>query len=63
MISQEQIAVVLKCLPREFSIDELVDKLLLVEKIEVAIRQVEQGKTYSTEEAKELLRQWSKWKY
>jgi hypothetical protein len=59
MISQEQIAVVLKALPREFSIDELVDKLILIEKIEDAIGQGERGETYSTEEARQLLRQWS----
>ena len=60
MISQEQISVVLKDLPREFSIDELVDKLILVEKIEEAIKQGERGERYSTEEARELLRQWSR---
>lgn len=60
MISQEQISVVLKDLPHEFSIDELVDKLILVEKIEEAIKQGERGETYSTQEARELLRQWSK---
>ena len=60
MISQEQISLVLKDLPREFSIDELVDKLILVEKIEEAIKQGERGEMYSTEEARELLRQWSR---
>ncbi|MBF9219912.1 hypothetical protein [Hymenobacter ruricola] len=60
MISQEQISVVLKDLPSQFSIDELVDKLIFIEKIEDAIRQGERGETYSTEEARELLRQWSK---
>jgi hypothetical protein len=60
MISQEQISVVLKDLPPQFSIDELVDKLIFIEKIEDAIRQGERGETYSTEEARELLRQWSK---
>ncbi|WP_310394007.1 hypothetical protein [Hymenobacter sp.] len=50
----------MKDLPREFSIDELVDKLILVEKIEEAIGQGERGETYSTQEAKDLLRQWSK---
>ena len=48
MISQEQIVIVLKCLPDKFSIDELIDKLILVEKIEEAIGQVERGETYST---------------
>lgn len=60
MITQEQIAVVLKDLPTEFSIDELMDKLILVEKIREAIQQGERGETYSTAEARELLRQWSK---
>ena len=60
MISQEQISVILKDLPHEFSIDELVDKLILVEKIEEAIKQCERGETCSTEEARALLRQWSK---
>ena len=60
MISQEQISVILKDLPHEFSIDELVDKLILVEKIDEAIKQCERGETYSTEEARALLRQWSK---
>lgn len=60
MITQEQIAVVLKDLPTEFSIDELMDKLILVEKIRDAMQQGERGETYSTEEAREMLRQWSK---
>lgn len=60
MITQEQISVVLKDLPAEFSIDELMDKLILVEKIKDAVQQGERGETYSTEEARELLRQWSK---
>ena len=60
MITQEQISVVLKDLPAEFSIDELMDKLILVEKIRDAIQQGERGETYSTAEARELLRQWSK---
>ena len=60
MITQEQISVVLKDLPTEFSIDELMDKLILVEKIRDAMQQGERGESHSTEEARELLRQWSK---
>lgn len=59
MITQAQISVVLKDLPAEFSIDELMDKLILVEKIKDAVQQGERGETYSTEEAREILRQWS----
>ena len=60
MITQEQISVVLKDLPSEFSIAELVDKLILIEKIKEAIAQGERSETHSTEEAREILRKWQK---
>lgn len=56
MITQAQILVVLKDLPAEFSIEELMDKLILIEKIEDAVQQGERGETYSTEEAKQLVK-------
>ena len=60
MITQKQVAVVLQTLPQAFSIAELVDKLILVEKIEQGIREGERGETYSSAEARKLLRQWLK---
>ena len=56
MITQEQISVVLKDLPAEFSIDELMDKLILIEKIRDAMQQGERGETYSTLEARHLIK-------
>lgn len=57
MITQDQISVVLADLPQEFSIDELMDKLILIEKIREGMEQAARGETCSTEEARELLRQ------
>ena len=60
MRTLEKITTAAKDLPAEFSIDQLVDKLILLEKIEEALGQAERGETYTTEEAQQLLKQWAK---
>jgi predicted transcriptional regulator len=47
-------------MPEEFSIDELMEKLFVLNKIEIGLKQAEKGESYTTEEAKKLLREWSK---
>ncbi|MEO1053491.1 MAG: hypothetical protein AAFX87_22845 [Bacteroidota bacterium] len=46
-------------LPEEFSTEELMDKLLFVEKVEKGLEDVEQGKVISLDEAKERIK--NKW--
>lgn len=60
MLTLEKITTAAKDLPAEFSIDQLVDKLILLEKIEEGLGQAERGETYTTEEARQLLKQWAK---
>jgi Zn-dependent alcohol dehydrogenase len=59
MLTLEKITLAAKDLPTEFSIDQLVDKLILLEKIEEALKQTERGETFSTEEARQQLKQWA----
>jgi len=47
-------------MPDQFSIDELMDKLILLQKIEAGLKQSREGEVYSSKEAKEMLKQWSK---
>jgi len=47
-------------MPDKFSIDELMDKLILLQKIETGLEQSKRGEIYSTQEAREMLKQWSK---
>jgi len=47
-------------MPDKFSVDELIDKLILLQKIEKGLEQSEKGEVYSTQEAKEMLNQWLK---
>jgi predicted transcriptional regulator len=47
-------------MPESFSIDELIDKLVFIEKIEKGLEQSEKGEVYTSEQAKEMLKKWSK---
>jgi predicted transcriptional regulator len=47
-----QILETLESLPEEFTIDELVDKLIIIERINKGLRDIEEGKSMSHEEAK-----------
>ena len=60
MITKDQVINSLREMPAQFSIDELMDKLILLQKIDIGLEQSKQGDVYSSHEAKEMLKQWSK---
>ena len=45
-------------LPDEFSIDELIERLLLIETIENGRRQYQEGKIPSSEDVKKQMAEW-----
>ena len=58
MITKDQVINSLKEMPTQFSIDELMDKLILLQKIDIGLEQSKQGEVYSSLEAKEMLKRW-----
>lgn len=58
MLKKETLLQTLKDLPDQFSMEELFERIILLQKIELGIGQSNQGKVYSTSEAKDLLRKW-----
>lgn len=50
----------LKDMPQNFELDELIERLLVLDKIEKGRQDVESGKTFSHEEAKGKLNKWLK---
>jgi hypothetical protein len=55
MLTKSQVEKTLIDLPYTFSIDEIMDKLILISKIEEGLDDVKTGKVYSTKEAKAIL--------
>lgn len=60
MLVKEKVLETIRSLPDEFSLDELVDRLILLEKINTGLQEVGEGKIVSQEEAKERMKKWQK---
>ena len=48
-------------LPDSFTIDELIDQLIFVEKVEEGIKQSNDGKTISNDDVKSMIEKWSRY--
>ncbi len=46
-------------LPDSFTIDELIERLIFVEKVEEGIKQSDEGKTISNDDVKSMIEKWS----
>ncbi|WP_066833655.1 hypothetical protein [Rufibacter ruber] len=58
MVSKIKVLESVQALPDHFSIDELVERLIIVQKIEEGQRQAKEGKVNTTQEAKDKLAKW-----
>ncbi len=60
MLIKEKVLEAIQSLPAQFSIDDLVERLIVLHKIETGLKQAAEGKTLTTQEAKEKLQKWLK---
>jgi hypothetical protein len=60
MLTKEKVLSSVASLPAEFSIDDLIEKLILIEKIETGLHQVRNGMMISQEEMEQKVKSWQK---
>ena len=60
MIKKEQLQEILKKLPEEFSLGDFMDKLILLNKIEIADKQSTNGQTITESELEIEMKRWFK---
>ena len=60
MLNKEQLIQTIKNLPESFSLDDLLDSLVLIQKVETGLEQSTTGQTLTTEQAKQKLNKWLK---
>ena len=58
MLTKTNVIESLKVLPDNFTIDELLEHLVFVQKVEEGLKQSENGNTISSEEAKKRIDKW-----
>lgn len=59
-MNKEKAAEAVRHLPQEFEVDELIERLIIIDKIEKGLLQLEKGQTKSHEEASQIIRSWQK---
>jgi Zn-dependent alcohol dehydrogenase len=60
MLTKENVNTQIRSMPDKFTLDELIEKLIVVEKIEIGIEQVKEGKTITEEELDKRMQEWFK---
>ncbi len=60
MLTKDKLRQSINRLPETFTIDELIDQLLFIEKVEEGMEQSKEGKVLSNEDVKEIIEKWSK---
>lgn len=59
MLTEEKLKKTMVNLPDSFTIDELIDHLIFIEKVEEGLLQSENGKVISNEDVKMMIDRWS----
>ncbi|MBP6431687.1 MAG: hypothetical protein KA319_07970 [Ferruginibacter sp.] len=57
-MKKEKVLETVNELPQEFELDDLLEKLVFIEKVEQGLEQVTIGKVISHEEVKERVKKW-----
>ncbi|MEK6783246.1 MAG: hypothetical protein AABY93_16215 [Bacteroidota bacterium] len=57
-MKREKVIDAVKELPQEFDLEELMEKLIFVEKVEQGLKQLDEGKTVDHEQVKEMVKKW-----
>jgi predicted transcriptional regulator len=57
-MNKDKVLDTIKGLPQEFELDELLEKLIFIEKIDAGLAQAEQGKVIPHDKVKEAVKKW-----
>jgi hypothetical protein len=60
MLDKNKVLQTIKDLPETFSAEELIERIILLQKLEIGFEQIEKGETLATSEAKSKLKKWLK---
>lgn len=57
-MTKDKVLEAIKDMPNDFQLDELIDKLIFIEKVEEGIKQVAEGEVVSHEEVRKIVSGW-----
>ena len=60
MLTKEKIKTTIDSLPNSFTIEDIIEELIVLDKIDQGLKDIKEGKVFTTEDAKQRLGKWLK---
>lgn len=60
MLTKDKIKKSLDTLPDDITVDQVIDRIIMLDKVDQGLTDVEKGNVYTTKELKSKLRKWLK---
>ncbi len=57
-MKRDKVMETIKEFPQEFDLEELIERLVFVEKVEKGLEQLKEGKTVSHDQVKDMVKKW-----
>jgi predicted transcriptional regulator len=57
-MKRDKVMETVKEFPQEFDLEELIERLVFVEKVEKGLEQIKEGKTIPHEQVKDIIKKW-----
>ena len=59
MLTKDKVKMTLDGLPEEFTVDQIVEQLVILNKIEEGLKDIEEGNVYSTDQVKQEMKSYT----
>ncbi len=60
MLTKEKVKKTIERLPDSFTVDQVIEELVVLNKIEEGLKDIEEGRVFTTEQVKQELKAWLK---
>jgi predicted transcriptional regulator len=60
MLTKDKVQKTIDKMPDKFTVDQIVEELVVLNKIEEGLRDVEEGRVFTTDQVKQDLKKWLK---
>jgi predicted transcriptional regulator len=60
MLTKEKVKKTIERLPDNFTVDQVVEELVVLNKIEEGLKDIEEGRVFTTDQVKQELKAWLK---
>ena len=60
MLTKDKVRKTIDRLPEKFTVDQIVEELVILDKIEEGLKDIEEGRVFSTDQVKQELKTWLK---